>query len=116
MALRAGECGVVVPGVTSIGMKVVVARREAIVARARIGVDGSLQKDHGITVFTGTAEFASPNTGRVGEDVLDAEQKMSRRVCGGPVFQICRYPRRRAKATHLGSSNRTAQSTFGGQY
>jgi pyruvate/2-oxoglutarate dehydrogenase complex dihydrolipoamide dehydrogenase (E3) component len=100
MALRAGECGVVVPEGTSIDMKVVVAWREAIVTRSRNGADGSLQKDHGITVFTGTAEFASPNTVRVGEDVLEAEQIFLDVCARGPCSKSAGYPRHIAKATH----------------
>jgi pyruvate/2-oxoglutarate dehydrogenase complex dihydrolipoamide dehydrogenase (E3) component len=74
MARRAAEYGVVVPDGISIDMKAVIARREAIVARSRNGVEGSLRADPGITVFTGTAAFESPKTVRVGNDVLAAEQ------------------------------------------
>jgi pyruvate/2-oxoglutarate dehydrogenase complex dihydrolipoamide dehydrogenase (E3) component len=74
MARRATEYGVVVPGGVSIDMKAVVARREAIVARSRNGIEVSLRGDPRITVFTGTAEFESPKAVRVGEDVLEAEQ------------------------------------------
>ena len=74
MVRRAAEFGVVVPGGVSIDMKAVVARREAIVARSRNGIEVSLRGDPRITVFTGTAEFESPKAVRVGEDVLEAEQ------------------------------------------
>ncbi len=74
MARRASEYGVIVPEGISIDMKAVIARREAIVARSRSGVEGSLRADLGITVFTGTAEFGSPKTIRVGDDVIEAEQ------------------------------------------
>ena len=104
MALRAGERGVVVPDGTSIDMKLVVARREAIVAGSRNGVDCSLRKDHGITVFTGTAEFESPTTVRVGEDVLEAEQIFLDVCARGPCSKSAGYSRYRAIANHLGSS------------
>ncbi len=74
MARRAAEYGVVVPDGISVDMKAVIARREAIVARSRNGVEGSLRADPGITVFTGTAAFESPKTVRVGNDMLEAEQ------------------------------------------
>ncbi len=74
MARRAAEYGVVVPDGISIDMKAVVARREAIVARSRNGIEASLRDDPGITVFTGTAEFESPKTVRVGDDTLGADQ------------------------------------------
>jgi len=74
MARRAAEYGVVVPNGISVDMKAVVARREAIVSRSRNGIEASLREDPRITVFIGTAEFESPKTVRVGEDILVAEQ------------------------------------------
>lgn len=74
VARRAAEYGVVVPDGISIDMKAVIARREAIVAKSRSGVEGSLRGDPKITVFTGTAAFESPKSVRVGDDLLEAEQ------------------------------------------
>jgi pyruvate/2-oxoglutarate dehydrogenase complex dihydrolipoamide dehydrogenase (E3) component len=74
MTRRAKEYGVVVPDGISIDMKAVVARREAIVARSRNGIETSLRADPAITVFTGTAKFMSPKTVRVGDDELGAER------------------------------------------
>jgi len=73
MARRAAEYGVVVPDGISIDMKAVIARREAIVAKSRSGIENSLRGDPAITVFTGTAQFVSPKTVRVGREVLEAE-------------------------------------------
>jgi pyruvate/2-oxoglutarate dehydrogenase complex dihydrolipoamide dehydrogenase (E3) component len=42
---RAAEYGVVVPDGITIDMKAVVARREAIVARSRSGIENSLRGD-----------------------------------------------------------------------
>ena len=73
MARRAAEYGVVVPDGISIDMKAVIARREAIVAKSRNGAESSLRADPAITVFTGTAQFVSPKTMLVGDDLLEAE-------------------------------------------
>ncbi len=74
VARRAAEYGVVIPDGISIDMKAVVARREAIVARSRDGIETSLRADPAITVFTGAAKFVSPKTVRVGDDELGAER------------------------------------------
>jgi pyruvate/2-oxoglutarate dehydrogenase complex dihydrolipoamide dehydrogenase (E3) component len=57
-----------------VDMKVVNARREAIVAKSRNGVEKSLRDNEKVTVFRGTARFASATTVRVGEEVLEAKQ------------------------------------------
>ena len=75
VARRAAEYGVTL-GNASIGMDMsaVIARREAIVSRARNGVEASLRNNPRCTVFTGTASFTGPYTMRVGEEELTAKQ------------------------------------------
>jgi pyruvate/2-oxoglutarate dehydrogenase complex dihydrolipoamide dehydrogenase (E3) component len=57
-----------------IDMKAVHARREAIVSKARSGVEKSLRDNPKITVFTGTASFESPTVVRVGDELVEAKQ------------------------------------------
>lgn len=72
-ARRAGEYGFTTGAVT-VDMKAVVARREAIVAPSRKGVEKSLREDPKVTVFTGTASFESATTMRVGDALIEAKQ------------------------------------------
>ena len=74
VARRAAEYGVTLSGPVAVDMKAVIARREAIVAKSRNGVEGWLRNNSRCTVFTGTASFESPYTVRVGEDLLEAKQ------------------------------------------
>jgi pyruvate/2-oxoglutarate dehydrogenase complex dihydrolipoamide dehydrogenase (E3) component len=74
LARCAAEYGVVLNGPVSIDMKAVVARREAIVAKSRNGVEAWLRNNPSCTVFTGTASFESAHTVRVGDDLLEAKQ------------------------------------------
>ena len=73
-ARRAAEYGVQLNGPVEIDMKAVIARREAIVAKSRTGVENSLRKNPRCTVFTGTASFESRHTVKVGDDRLEAKQ------------------------------------------
>ena len=75
MARRAAEYGITL-GNASIGvdMSAIIARREAIVSRARNGVESSLRDNPHCTVFIGTATFTAPYTIRVGEDEFTAKQ------------------------------------------
>ena len=74
VARRAAEYGVILSGPVAIDMKAVIARREAIVAKSRNGVEGWLRNNSRCTVFTGTASFESPHTVRVGDDLLEAKE------------------------------------------
>jgi pyruvate/2-oxoglutarate dehydrogenase complex dihydrolipoamide dehydrogenase (E3) component len=73
-ARRAADYGVVLDGPVRVDMKTVIARREAIVAKSRNGVESSLRDNPRCTVFTGTATFESPHTVRVGDDLLEAKR------------------------------------------
>jgi pyruvate/2-oxoglutarate dehydrogenase complex dihydrolipoamide dehydrogenase (E3) component len=72
LARRAKDFGVRVPEV-SIDIAAVIARREAIVAASRNGVEKGLRNNPKVTVFTGTASFESPTTLRVGDGRLSAK-------------------------------------------
>jgi pyruvate/2-oxoglutarate dehydrogenase complex dihydrolipoamide dehydrogenase (E3) component len=74
VARRAADYGVVLTSPVSIDIKAVIARREAIVAKSRNGVEASLRDNPSCTVFTGTASFESSHTVRVGDDMLEAKQ------------------------------------------
>jgi len=74
VARRSGEYGVSIDTSIEVDMKVVNLRREAIVAKSRNGLEKSLRDNEKVTVFRGTARFASATTVRVGEEVLEAKQ------------------------------------------
>jgi len=73
IARRSADYGLSTGPVT-VDMKAVNARRDAIVAPSRIGVEKSLRDNPKVTVFVGTASFESPTIMRVGEDLLEAKQ------------------------------------------
>ncbi|HEX9199621.1 MAG TPA: FAD-containing oxidoreductase [Acidobacteriaceae bacterium] len=76
VARRAAEYGVVLGGSgrVEVDMRAVIARREAIVAKSRKGVEASLRGNPRCTVFVGTAAFESPRTVRIGEEVIEGKQ------------------------------------------
>jgi pyruvate/2-oxoglutarate dehydrogenase complex dihydrolipoamide dehydrogenase (E3) component len=61
-------------GPVAVDLRAVKARTDAIVSTARNGLESSLRSAKNCTVFTGTAAFASPNTMRVGDDLIEAAQ------------------------------------------
>jgi pyruvate/2-oxoglutarate dehydrogenase complex dihydrolipoamide dehydrogenase (E3) component len=74
LARRASDYGVVLTSPVSVDMKAVIARRDAIVAKSRNGVESWLRDNPRCTVFTGTASFESSHIVRVGDDLLEAKQ------------------------------------------
>ena len=74
IARRAGEYGVSIDTNIEVDMKAVNALREAIVSKARVGVETSLRDNPKVTVFIGTASFESHNTVRVNNEILQANQ------------------------------------------
>jgi len=74
MAFRAAEYGVQLSAPATVDMKAVCARRDAIVARSRNGVESSLRGNPLCTVFEGTATFESPTAVRVGDEVLQSKK------------------------------------------
>ena len=73
-ARRASEFGVDVSGGISVDMKRVIARKEAISAQSRNGIEKALSQDANCDVFRGHARFLSNDQVAVGEDVLTARQ------------------------------------------
>lgn len=61
-------------GPVAVELPAVKARTDAIVGKARNGVESSLRSAKNCTVFTGTAVFASPSTMRVGDDLIEAAE------------------------------------------
>jgi len=70
---RASEYGITV-GPFTVDIKAVQARRDAIVANSRNGVEKSLRTNEKVTVYTGTATFEAPYKVRAGSDILEAKQ------------------------------------------
>jgi len=74
LARRHAEYGVKIGGPVSVDMKAVKARKDAIVAPSRNGLERSLKNLEGCTVFQGHGRFVGPHQVKVGETVLVAEQ------------------------------------------
>ncbi|HEY4174480.1 MAG TPA: FAD-containing oxidoreductase [Rhodopila sp.] len=69
---RAGDYGVMVGGVASVDMVRVKARKDAIVAASRDGLEASLRQTKGITVVQGHGRFVSPGEVAVGGETFRA--------------------------------------------
>jgi pyruvate/2-oxoglutarate dehydrogenase complex dihydrolipoamide dehydrogenase (E3) component len=74
VARRHAEYGVTISGPISVDMKAVKARKDAIVAPSRNGVERSLKTLDGCTVFQGHGAFVGPKAVKVGETVLEAPE------------------------------------------
>jgi pyruvate/2-oxoglutarate dehydrogenase complex dihydrolipoamide dehydrogenase (E3) component len=74
MARRHADYGVTIGGPIGVDMKAVKARKDAIVAPSRNGVERSLKSLEGCTVYQGHGRFVSPTTVQVGETLLEAPQ------------------------------------------
>lgn len=74
LARRAGEYGVTIGGDVRVDMKQVKARKDAIAAKSRTGLEGWLKKMERCTVFEGHARFVSPREVVVGDQRLTAEK------------------------------------------
>ena len=74
MARRGADYGVQIGGAISVDMKAVKARKDAVVAKSRNGVEGWLRNMPNCTVYTGHASFESAKEVRVGSDLLSAER------------------------------------------
>jgi pyruvate/2-oxoglutarate dehydrogenase complex dihydrolipoamide dehydrogenase (E3) component len=74
LARRHADYGVTIGGPIGVDMKAVKARKDAIVAPSRNGVERSLKSLEGCTVYQGHGRFVSPTTVQVGETLLEAPQ------------------------------------------
>jgi pyruvate/2-oxoglutarate dehydrogenase complex dihydrolipoamide dehydrogenase (E3) component len=81
MARRAADFGVNVGGPVSVDMTRVKARMRAIVSPSTQGVERSLRRTEGCTVYQGHARFVAPREVAVGDEVLAAEKIFIN--CGG---------------------------------
>ena len=59
-------------GDAHVDLRAVVARKNAVVARSRTSVENWLRGTANCTVFTGEAEFRSPNRMQIGDDLVEA--------------------------------------------
>jgi pyruvate/2-oxoglutarate dehydrogenase complex dihydrolipoamide dehydrogenase (E3) component len=73
-ARRAAEFGVKIAGGVSIDMRAMKARKDAIVAASREGVEKWLRGMEHCTVYQGHASFESPREVRVGGDLITADR------------------------------------------
>ncbi|MFP5515736.1 MAG: FAD-containing oxidoreductase [Alphaproteobacteria bacterium] len=74
MARRAAEYGVMLDGPVRIDMARVKARKDAVSGRSRQNVERWLRGMPGCRVLQGHARFESPNSVRVGDELLTAER------------------------------------------
>jgi len=74
LARRHADYGVTIGGPVAVDMKAVKARKDAIVAASRNGVERSLRGLDGCTVFQGHGAFTGPKAVKVGETVLEADE------------------------------------------
>jgi pyruvate/2-oxoglutarate dehydrogenase complex dihydrolipoamide dehydrogenase (E3) component len=73
VARRAADYGVTIGGPVGVDMKAVKARKDAISSRSSKGVERSLRRLEGCTVYTGHGRFTGPKEVTVGNEVLEAE-------------------------------------------
>ncbi len=74
VARRAADYGVSIDTDIEVDIKAVHARRDAIVAKSRNGVEKSLRDNPKVTVYQGTASFVSPTKLRVNDTLLESRQ------------------------------------------
>ncbi|HVV45698.1 MAG TPA: FAD-containing oxidoreductase [Bryobacteraceae bacterium] len=74
IARRAGDYGVDISAPVSVDMKRVKARKDAVLAKSRDGLESSLDKLENATVYRGHARFESPSEISVGDQRLSAPQ------------------------------------------
>jgi pyruvate/2-oxoglutarate dehydrogenase complex dihydrolipoamide dehydrogenase (E3) component len=84
MARRSGDFGVIAQGTPRVDMKRVKARKDAIVAMSRDGLENWMTGLKGATVYRGHARFVGPTEVQVGPDRVHAE-KIFLNVGGRPL-------------------------------
>lgn len=72
LARRAADFGIVLDGTVRVDMKKVKERADTVATNARTGVEKYLREMKGCTVLDGHARFESPDTVRVGAELLTA--------------------------------------------
>src|ERR1700747_1786090 len=74
LARRAADYGVTIGGSVGVDMRAVKARKDAVVRPSREGVERSLKRLKGCTVFEGHAQFVGAKEVKVGDEVLRADK------------------------------------------
>lgn len=74
MARRGMDFGVAIDGSIKVDMEQVKARKDRIVRQSNEGVTNWLKTMKNLTVYEGHGRFESPNSVRVNDDLLEAEQ------------------------------------------
>src|SRR5262245_42813256 len=74
LAHRAADYGVTIGGAIKVDMKAVKARKDAVVAPSRNGVERSLKTLAGCTVYEGHGRFVGPKKVQVGDAILEADK------------------------------------------
>jgi pyruvate/2-oxoglutarate dehydrogenase complex dihydrolipoamide dehydrogenase (E3) component len=74
VARHAADYGVTVAGAVGVDMRAVKARKDAVVAPSRNGVERSLKTLQECTVYEGHARFVAPKRVRVGDEVIEADK------------------------------------------
>jgi pyruvate/2-oxoglutarate dehydrogenase complex dihydrolipoamide dehydrogenase (E3) component len=74
VARRAADYGVTIAGAVGVDMRAVKARKDAVVAPSRNGVERSLKTLQGCTVYEGHARFVGPKRVSVGDEVIEADK------------------------------------------
>jgi len=74
LARRGADFGFAIDGGVRVNMQQISARKAAISAQSRVGLEASLKKLDNCTVFEGHARFESPREVSVGADRLTAER------------------------------------------
>jgi pyruvate/2-oxoglutarate dehydrogenase complex dihydrolipoamide dehydrogenase (E3) component len=72
LARRAADFGILLEGSVKVDMKKVKARADTVSTNARTGLEKYLREMPGCTVFAGHARFESPDSIRVGDELLSA--------------------------------------------
>lgn len=74
VARRGDDYGVTIDGQISVDMKKVKTRKDKIAGTSNKGVEGWLKNMENCTAFEGHGRFESPNSVRVGDEILEAEK------------------------------------------
>ncbi|PWT86178.1 MAG: FAD-containing oxidoreductase [Proteobacteria bacterium] len=74
VARRAADYGLTIGGAVKVDMKAVKARKDAVVAPSRDGVEQWLKTLEGCTVYEGHGRFVGPKEVKVGDEVLKADK------------------------------------------
>src|SRR5262245_13794208 len=74
LARRGEEFGFSTAGEVRADMRRIKARKDAIVAESRDGIEASLRSTPNVTVLQGHARFTGPRTVAVGDESIEADQ------------------------------------------